>query len=145
MCTSGVFSSTGQRSPVEKTRYDTSLGLLTKKFVGLLRSSPDGVCLYGFRNQFIVFRILKNLEAAEVWFVEQLLRTARTPRVIKLIFAWKMANENRNLYTVVRVMRIVLCLYNEKRGIKEGRKRRWCWIEHTLRKLFNSLTRHPFL
>ncbi|CAH1773743.1 unnamed protein product [Owenia fusiformis] len=31
------------KSPLEKTRYDTSLGLLTKKFVGLLRSSPDGV------------------------------------------------------------------------------------------------------
>lgn len=31
------------RSPVEKTRYDTSLGLLTKKFVGLLRNAPDGV------------------------------------------------------------------------------------------------------
>ncbi|BFZ21161.1 hypothetical protein BsWGS_24200 [Bradybaena similaris] len=38
-----VESPRGQRSPVEKTRYDTSLGLLTKKFVGLLRSSPDGV------------------------------------------------------------------------------------------------------
>nr|KAG5687143.1 hypothetical protein BaRGS_019221 [Batillaria attramentaria] len=33
----------GGRSPFEKTRYDTSLGLLTKKFVGLLRSAPDGV------------------------------------------------------------------------------------------------------
>lgn len=33
----------GVRSPLEKTRYDTSLGLLTKKFVGLLRSAPDGV------------------------------------------------------------------------------------------------------
>lgn len=55
-----------------------------------------------------------------MWFVEQLLRTPRTPRVIKLIFAWKMANENRNLYTVVRVMRIVLCLYNEKRGGKDN-------------------------
>lgn len=31
------------RSPGEKTRYDTSLGLLTKKFVGLLRNAPDGV------------------------------------------------------------------------------------------------------
>ncbi|XP_046546003.1 transcription factor E2F3-like [Haliotis rubra] len=31
------------RSPLEKTRYDTSLGLLTKKFVGLLRTAPDGV------------------------------------------------------------------------------------------------------
>ncbi|PSN48186.1 hypothetical protein C0J52_13863 [Blattella germanica] len=31
------------RKPVERTRYDTSLGLLTKKFVGLLQSSPDGV------------------------------------------------------------------------------------------------------
>ena len=28
---------------VEKTRYDTSLGILTKKFVGLLRGTPDGV------------------------------------------------------------------------------------------------------
>lgn len=27
----------------EKTRYDTSLGLLTKKFLNLLQSSPDGV------------------------------------------------------------------------------------------------------
>ena len=33
----------GLKSPVEKTRYDTSLGLLTKKFVGLLTSAPDGV------------------------------------------------------------------------------------------------------
>ena len=31
------------RSPLEKTRYDTSLGLLTKKFVGLLRSAPEGI------------------------------------------------------------------------------------------------------
>ncbi|XP_077989783.1 transcription factor E2F3-like [Glandiceps talaboti] len=31
------------RSPTERTRYDTSLGLLTKKFVGLLRSAPEGV------------------------------------------------------------------------------------------------------
>ncbi|XP_071143475.1 transcription factor E2F3-like [Mytilus edulis] len=31
------------RSPLEKTRYDTSLGLLTKKFVGLLRNATDGV------------------------------------------------------------------------------------------------------
>ena len=31
------------RSPLEKTRYDTSLGLLTKKFVGLLKNAPDGV------------------------------------------------------------------------------------------------------
>ncbi|XP_052765473.1 transcription factor E2F3-like [Mya arenaria] len=31
------------RSPLEKTRYDTSLGLLTKKFVGLIKSAPDGV------------------------------------------------------------------------------------------------------
>ncbi|XP_070534442.1 transcription factor E2F3-like [Ptychodera flava] len=31
------------RSPSERTRYDTSLGLLTKKFVGLLRNAPEGV------------------------------------------------------------------------------------------------------
>ncbi|KFR03422.1 Transcription factor E2F2, partial [Nipponia nippon] len=31
------------RSPGEKTRYDTSLGLLTKKFIRLLSESPDGV------------------------------------------------------------------------------------------------------
>ncbi|KAM9851765.1 transcription factor E2F3-like [Aulostomus maculatus] len=31
------------KSPPEKTRYDTSLGLLTKKFVDLLAQSPDGV------------------------------------------------------------------------------------------------------
>ncbi|NXQ20207.1 E2F2 factor, partial [Peucedramus taeniatus] len=31
------------RSPGEKTRYDTSLGLLTKKFIHLLNESPDGV------------------------------------------------------------------------------------------------------
>ncbi|XP_032900656.1 transcription factor E2F2-like [Amblyraja radiata] len=31
------------KSPGEKTRYDTSLGLLTKKFVHLLSESPDGV------------------------------------------------------------------------------------------------------
>jgi len=35
------FLCTGK--PVERTRYDTSLGLLTKRFVGLLQSSPDGV------------------------------------------------------------------------------------------------------
>ncbi|XP_071957518.1 transcription factor E2F3-like [Antedon mediterranea] len=31
------------KSPVEKTRYDTSLGLLTKRFVSLLRGAPEGV------------------------------------------------------------------------------------------------------
>lgn len=38
-----LFSSTAPKSPPEKTRYDTSLGLLTKKFVDLLAQSPDGV------------------------------------------------------------------------------------------------------
>ncbi|KAK1793225.1 hypothetical protein P4O66_011415, partial [Electrophorus voltai] len=32
-----------QESPGERTRYDTSLGLLTKKFVGLLSEAADGV------------------------------------------------------------------------------------------------------
>ena len=41
------------RSPGEKTRYDTSLGLLTKKFVGLLRNAPDGVSFFNFI--FIIF------------------------------------------------------------------------------------------
>ncbi|XP_031988515.1 transcription factor E2F2-like isoform X2 [Corvus moneduloides] len=31
------------KSPGERTRYDTSLGLLTKKFIRLLNESPDGV------------------------------------------------------------------------------------------------------
>lgn len=31
------------KSPIEKTRYDTSLGILTKKFVGLLTSTEDGI------------------------------------------------------------------------------------------------------
>ncbi|XP_038051926.1 transcription factor E2F3-like [Patiria miniata] len=31
------------KSPLEKSRYDTSLGLLTKRFVGLLRGAQDGV------------------------------------------------------------------------------------------------------
>ena len=35
--------STAVKSPLEKSRYDTSLGLLTKRFVGLLRGAPDGV------------------------------------------------------------------------------------------------------
>ena len=30
-------------SLAEKTRYDTSLGILTKKFVGLLRGTDDGI------------------------------------------------------------------------------------------------------
>lgn len=37
----GGGSSSGKK--VERTRYDTSLGLLTKKFVQLLESSPNGV------------------------------------------------------------------------------------------------------
>lgn len=28
---------------MERTRYDTSLGLLTKKFIGLLENSPHGI------------------------------------------------------------------------------------------------------
>lgn len=39
----GAFSSTAPKSPGEKTRYDTSLGLLTKKFICLLSESEDGV------------------------------------------------------------------------------------------------------
>ncbi|XP_069744135.1 transcription factor E2F1-like [Narcine bancroftii] len=33
----------GLKSPVEKTRYDTSLSLITKRFIHLLGQSPDGV------------------------------------------------------------------------------------------------------
>uniref|UniRef100_A0A8C6Z224 E2F transcription factor 2 n=1 Tax=Nothoprocta perdicaria TaxID=30464 RepID=A0A8C6Z224_NOTPE len=33
----------GGPGPAGRTRYDTSLGLLTKKFIGLLSESPDGV------------------------------------------------------------------------------------------------------
>ncbi|XP_010864710.1 transcription factor E2F3 [Esox lucius] len=39
----GLKSPKVPKSPAEKTRYDTSLGLLTKKFVELLGQSPDGV------------------------------------------------------------------------------------------------------
>ena len=35
-------SSKKVRSPLEKTRYETSLGLLTKKFVSLFHSDPSG-------------------------------------------------------------------------------------------------------
>ncbi|XP_035388871.1 transcription factor E2F2 isoform X2 [Electrophorus electricus] len=38
-----VSSPKTPRSPGERTRYDTSLGLLTKKFVGLLSEAADGV------------------------------------------------------------------------------------------------------
>lgn len=36
-------SGSSNRSPCDKTRYDTSLGKLTKKFVELMKSAPDGV------------------------------------------------------------------------------------------------------
>lgn len=39
----GLPSPKTPKSPGEKTRYDTSLGLLTKKFIYLLRESEDGV------------------------------------------------------------------------------------------------------
>lgn len=39
----GPLSSSAPKSPGEKSRYDTSLGLLTKKFIYLLRESKDGV------------------------------------------------------------------------------------------------------
>ncbi|KAF7201654.1 transcription factor E2F2 [Nothobranchius furzeri] len=41
--TAGIPSPRTPKSPGERTRYDTSLGLLTKKFVGLIAESPDGV------------------------------------------------------------------------------------------------------
>uniref|UniRef100_A0A6I8N0F1 E2F transcription factor 2 n=1 Tax=Ornithorhynchus anatinus TaxID=9258 RepID=A0A6I8N0F1_ORNAN len=39
----GLPSPKTPKSPGEKTRYDTSLGLLTKKFIQLLSASDDGV------------------------------------------------------------------------------------------------------
>ncbi|XP_043566729.1 transcription factor E2F1-like [Chiloscyllium plagiosum] len=39
----GKSSGRGLKSPVEKTRYDTSLSLITKRFIHLLAQSPDGV------------------------------------------------------------------------------------------------------
>ncbi|XP_014862619.1 PREDICTED: transcription factor E2F2 isoform X3 [Poecilia mexicana] len=39
----GLPSPRTPKSPGERTRYDTSLGLLTKKFVGLIAESADGV------------------------------------------------------------------------------------------------------
>ena len=42
-CVSKTSSFSAPKSPGEKTRYDTSLGLLTKKFIYLLSESEDGV------------------------------------------------------------------------------------------------------
>lgn len=42
-CYHFYFDPLAPKSPSEKTRYDTSLGLLTKKFVELLAQSSDGV------------------------------------------------------------------------------------------------------
>lgn len=41
--TSSSTPSPGPKPRPERTRYDTSLGLLTKKFLKLLQTSPDGV------------------------------------------------------------------------------------------------------
>ncbi|EDS29515.1 transcription factor E2f [Culex quinquefasciatus] len=41
--TSSVSSSSSKKRYSEGTRYDTSLGLLTKKFIDLLKESPEGV------------------------------------------------------------------------------------------------------
>uniref|UniRef100_A0A182IZK2 E2F/DP family winged-helix DNA-binding domain-containing protein n=1 Tax=Anopheles atroparvus TaxID=41427 RepID=A0A182IZK2_ANOAO len=41
--TSSISSSSSKKRYSERTRYDTSLGLLTKKFIDLLNASPDGV------------------------------------------------------------------------------------------------------
>ncbi|XP_049283206.1 transcription factor E2f1 isoform X2 [Anopheles funestus] len=41
--TSSISSSSSKKRYSERTRYDTSLGLLTKKFIDLLNESPDGV------------------------------------------------------------------------------------------------------
>ncbi|KAF6019955.1 E2F3 [Bugula neritina] len=38
-----TLAMTGARSPLDKNRYDTSLGLLTKKFVGLLKTAEEGI------------------------------------------------------------------------------------------------------
>lgn len=41
--TSSISSSSSKKRYSDRTRYDTSLGLLTKKFIDLLNASPDGV------------------------------------------------------------------------------------------------------
>uniref|UniRef100_A0A182QJQ5 E2F/DP family winged-helix DNA-binding domain-containing protein n=1 Tax=Anopheles farauti TaxID=69004 RepID=A0A182QJQ5_9DIPT len=41
--TSSISSSSSKKRYSERTRYDTSLGLLTKKFIDLLNASQDGV------------------------------------------------------------------------------------------------------
>lgn len=41
-------------SPFEKSRYDTSLGLLTRKFVGLLQNAPEGVSTISHHQHFFL-------------------------------------------------------------------------------------------
>lgn len=42
-CKIFIILVTGKKCSERPTRYDTSLGLLTKKFIGLLENSTDGV------------------------------------------------------------------------------------------------------
>lgn len=49
-----VAAMTGARSPLDKNRYDTSLGLLTKKFVGLLKTAEEGVSIFAASTAHVV-------------------------------------------------------------------------------------------
>jgi len=42
-CKIFIILVSGKKGSERPTRYDTSLGLLTKKFIGLLENSTDGV------------------------------------------------------------------------------------------------------
>jgi hypothetical protein len=57
-----IFIYISARSPLEKTRYDTSLGLLTKKFVGLLRNATDGVCIFYFMLSMIPQNLVSHTD-----------------------------------------------------------------------------------
>ena len=52
------------RSPLEKTRYETSLGLLTKKFVSLFHLDPSGTVDL---NKETIFILSTSLETQLSW------------------------------------------------------------------------------
>ncbi|CAO1428569.1 unnamed protein product [Diamesa serratosioi] len=132
---SSSYQSLSGSSLEQGTRYDTSLGLLTKKFIDLLEGSPDGVI------DLNVASVQLNVQKRRIYDITNVLEgIGILEKKVKNIIQWKRGSTSSHLDHAIQMMR------GDQQDLKENERSLDVLIE-TMRNSFKKQveTKHAYV
>ncbi|CAO1433193.1 unnamed protein product [Diamesa hyperborea] len=132
---SSKFNSPPAKVAQQGTRYDTSLGLLTKKFIDLLEGSPDGVI------DLNVASVQLNVQKRRIYDITNVLEgIGILEKKVKNIIQWKRGSTSSHLDHAIQMMR------GDQQDLKENERSLDVLIE-TMKNSFKKQveTKHAYV